>query len=272
MNPRCTQAAADRRSGLLHESARRGTQVVVSHHDARGWQILRSRFVACDPDGRRLILSPLMPEKGSTPAELAPGSMLGVTFRHGHKKCMFSTALQRLADHDGGDGLTRSAVWVGWPDHVQQLQRRVYYRVPPPPGTTIHVRIRVQPGPPPGQALDRSADPSADRAPDRALQGVVENFSAGGMRVQTTSPGRLAEGAAVVVSFALRNERPVFELDAVCRHSSETGPGPTAVGLQFVGLEASEKGRETLIALARVVTEFHRVRARHGLPESRRAR
>ncbi len=119
MNQLLNDAAADQRSSLLREAVRRGTRVVVSHHGPDGWRTLRTKFVGYDESCRSLVLSPLVSEAGTDPVELAPGELLGVTFRHGHKKCMFSTALQRFADHQAGGTLTRAAAWLNWPDHLR---------------------------------------------------------------------------------------------------------------------------------------------------------
>lgn len=263
MNQLLNDEAADRRSSLLREAVRRGTHAVVSHHGPDGWRTLRTKFVGYDERRRSLVLSPLIPEAGTEPAELVPGELLGVTFRHGHKKCMFSTALQRFADHEIGGDLTRAAAWLNWPDHLQKLQRRVYYRVPPPTGCTIPVSVRVR--------------PPADQAETSTVEvsGIVEDISAGGMRIRTESPDLLSEGACVQVRFAPQHERETFDLQAVCRHTSGAADGEPTVGLQFIGLEASAKGQEMLIRLARVVTEFHRSRSRRpqaGLPGRRRSR
>ena len=263
MNQLLNDEAADRRSSLLREAVRRGTHAVVSHHGPGGWRTLRTKFVGYDQRRRSLVLSPLIPEAGTEPVELAPGEILGVTFRHGHKKCMFSTALQRFADHETDGGLTRSAAWLTWPDHLQKLQRRVYYRVPPPTGCTIPVSVRVR--------------PSADQTGIGTVEvgGIVEDLSAGGMRIRPQSPELVREGACVQVSFAPQHERETFDLEAVCRHTSDAADGEPTFGLQFIGLEASARGQEMLIRLARVVTEFHRIRTgrpRSGLPGRRRSR
>ncbi len=263
MNQLLNDEAADRRSSLLREAVRRGTHAVVSHHGPGGWRTLRTKFGGYDQRRRSLVLSPLIPEAGTEPVELAPGEILGVTFRHGHKKCMFSTALQRFADHETGGSLTRAAAWLNWPDHLQKLQRRVYYRVPPPTGCTIPVSVRVR--------------PPADQAETSTVEvsGIVEDISAGGMRIRTESPDLLSEGACVQIRFAPQHERETFDLQAVCRHTSGAADGEPTVGLQFIGLEASAKGQEMLIRLARVVTEFHRSRSRRpqaGLPGRRRSR
>lgn len=263
MNQLLNDAAADQRSSLLREAVRRGTHVVVSHHGPDGWRTLRTKFVGYDESRRSLVLSPLVSEAGTDPVELAPGELLGVTFRHGHKKCMFSTALQRFADHQAGGTLTRAAAWLNWPDHLQKLQRRVYYRVPPPKGRTVPVSVRV--------------GPSADQPETSTVEvsGILEDISAGGMRIRGESIDLLREGANVQVCFAPRHERDIFDLEAVCRHTSGDADGEPTLGLQFIGLEASTKGQEVLIRLARVVTEFHRSRLRRpqgGLPGRRRSR
>ncbi|MCH7813516.1 MAG: PilZ domain-containing protein [Planctomycetes bacterium] len=249
MNP--TLYVSDtRRDEIIVDAARRQTPVVVTRHDGSGWRTHKSRLVGCDEQARKLYLElPQSGKGGST--DLTEGELLGIAFRRGHKKCLFN-AVVRPADTDlACIPAVGKAIPVDWPDQMQELQRRVYQRAGPPPGNPIRVCFEPRVG---------------DRASGPAGEGVLDDLSAGGIRVRCAAAGRLEVGDHFRITFALRSRGPGFTLDAVYRHCESTPDQRYSLGFQFVGLETSSQGQEALASLARTVTDFQRGALRRRTP------
>jgi hypothetical protein len=241
-----------RRDEIIADAARRRTPVVLTRHDdGGGWKTYKSRFLGCSERARHLYIE--QPGgwgegPGPTPER---GELLGVAFRRGHKKCLFN-AMVRSCPGDGPGGAPHSQGFaIGWPDELQELQRRVYQRACPPPDRSIKARFW--------------ADPPAT-GPERARVGILQDLSAGGMRVRCADDAGLEMGDNVKIAFALRSREPRFVLDALYRHCEPNSDGTCSLGFQFLGLETSREGHETLARLARTVTTFQRaaIRRRYG--------
>lgn len=231
-----------RRDEIIVDAARRQTQVVVTRHDGSGWRTHKSRLVGCDEQARTLYLE--LPQSGpGGSSDLTDGELLGIAFRRGHKKCLFNATVRPADTYRASIPVVGTAVPVDWPDQMQELQRRVYQRACPPPSN--HIRVGFEPR-------------MGNHASGAAGEGVLEDLSAGGIRVCCTTGGGLEVGAHFRITFALRSRGPGFALDAVYRHCEPTPDQRYSLGFQFVGLETSSQGQETLAHLARTVTDFQR--------------
>jgi c-di-GMP-binding flagellar brake protein YcgR len=144
-----------------------------------------------------------------------------------------------------------TAFSVSWPDEIQEVQRRAYQRATPPAGHAIAVRFWNSVTGPDG--------------PQRR-SGVMEDLSAGGLRVRTSEAYGLNEGDTVQVSFSVRSRGPAFVLDANFRHREQAPEGQWLLGFQFVGLESSRQGQQTLGELVKTVTGFQRQGVRTKSP------
>jgi c-di-GMP-binding flagellar brake protein YcgR len=252
-----------RKNELIAEAIDRQTLCVISARHADGWWTGKSRFVA-GPSvvGRMLIELPPEATAGDILA-FSPGEKLGISFRKGPKKGMFSTVVlgrERIADEEAGAPV--GGIEGQWPDALQEFQRRVYYRAVPP-GRRIPVRLW------PGGVAARKDVESAGQG---VWSGTLWDLSAGGLRVLTDKVAgeTFIEGERVGCSFTPRPRGETFVLDCLFRHQQAEHEGVTSVGLQFVGLEATEEGRLTLAKLARVVTEFQRGQPGGGRQRSSR--
>jgi c-di-GMP-binding flagellar brake protein YcgR len=169
-----------------------------------------------------------------------------VTFRTGHKKCVFGTVVEP------GDGhTTESVVTLRWPDHLQQIQRRLFERAQPPQGTVIPVR------------LWREGSSAGPREEVRSIRhGQLEDLSAGGMRVKAHDASEFHAGRTYRCVFTPRAGGPSIVVDAFARHRQAADQGRASIGFQFVGLEATPEGRRVLARIARTVSQFQRARSR----------
>lgn len=235
-----------RRDQILREAVDNATKVVLTCRGSDGWQTIKTAFAIGVREDRCLRLTHV---EGPP---LESGQRVGVAFRRGHRKYVFSAAVEGT-DPDGTLVLRRPAI-------IQQMQRRVYQRACPPPGRPISVTIWA------GHVED-----DAEHAPTGSplLQGEVEDLSVGGIRVRASSCPVLPEGTAVACSLCLTSRGTPALVNALYRHGERKNEC-FSIGFQFIGLETRADGTEVLSLLARTVTNFQRAAARRRPHGSRR--
>jgi hypothetical protein len=215
-------------------------------------------------EGRIIVASPAEAGGDSTQT-LGAGERIGLSFRRGHKKCMCATTVvgHTLCDTET-PGIRAACLELQWPQTLQELQRRVYYRVTPP-GKPVLIRLWR------GGVVAR---PNAEQQPRGIVTGTMLDLSAGGVRVVSTDvdPEMFTEGESIGCAFTPKARGETFVLDAIFRHFLRDAQGQMSFGLQFVGLEATDRGRKMLSSLARVVTDFQRENARGSQRADRGAR
>ncbi len=246
-----------KRDEVLMECADRRCPVVLSHRLDSGWATYKSRILAVDSAGKYLILEQPMPETGQAPPELAIGEKIGVSFRRGHKKCMCCVEVAKIIQFDLEDGVVVPAFEVPWPEKLQEMQRRMYFRAAVPAGRRIEVCLWE------GGAMDRAAD---DLKATPHHSGMLQDISAGGCRVlvDAVRDPCLQEGDTVGLQFQPDPRSEPLLLDAMFRHSEPMSSSRISLGFQFVGLETTLEGRRMLQALSRVVSAFLRIDIRRN--------
>jgi len=189
---------------------------------------------------------------------------VGVNFKHAYGKFVFDTvvvALEPSADPDAGGTIVLTA-----PDRVGVVQRRSYFRVNVPESLKVTVVLWHRAG---------------GRQPQEPLHNYVEarlvDISAGGAQVVVPmNNGRVESGPGaptfdfhkgqfvgvrltplpfetpLIFNAQIRNMLPTADHAALC------------LGLQIVGLEASEEGREVLARLAGVVERYYDMNQANG--------
>ncbi|HRX85112.1 MAG TPA: PilZ domain-containing protein [Phycisphaerae bacterium] len=244
-----------RKNEIVVSSIEKEIPCVLTRRSERGWQPYKSHFVAAPGEVGRMFISA---DEGSTLGDapaLVSGERVGLTFRRGHKKCMCATmVLDPALDVPAAGQRLMKCVELQWPDALQELQRRVYHRATPP-GRRVHVRFW------PGGVAARAA---VEAGEGKILGGMMLDLSAGGISILTTdvAPDSFVEGDAIGCAFAPKPRGEMLVLDATFRHLERQKDGGMALGLQFVGLETSERGRQMLSLLAGVVTDYQRGHAR----------
>jgi len=236
----------EQRDEILADSINRRLRVMVTHHLPEGWRTYKSSFLSGTRLSGTILLKVLVPE--NTPDSTLPqaGGPCGVTFRLGHKKCMFSTVVRSGVSENGA-----LLVTVNWPENLEQLQRRAYERVAPPRDTVVAVRF--WPEEPDSNAVENGRN---------IRHGQLEDVSASGMRVKTSDLGDIEVGRTYRCVFAPQPGAPVVIADAVLRHREAADHGRASLGFHFVGLEVTPEGRKLLDRIARIVIQFQRARRR----------
>ncbi len=217
---------------------------VISRRNDVGWQVCKSHLISGDTCVGRLRLAFPHMCQGEAAPEFACGDQVGVTFRRGHKKCMFSTKVIEVDESDGGQ------IVMEWPDAVQEMQRRVYQRAAPV-GRRVHVRFWI------GGVAARA---QVEESGPGIMTGVLKDLSAGGMRITVSGidVGMFAEGESIGCAFTPKPRGETIVIDSVFRHVQMEDDGTVSVGVQFVGLETTLAGRNQLADIARVVSDFQR--------------
>ena len=237
----------EQRDQILEDSIERQRLLVITHHSLQGWRAFKSQFVSGSSVSRVILVRTPLPREGAVTTPPEPGDTLGVTFRLGHKKCMFETRLEEVPGQTEED-----VVALRWPDQLQQLQRRAYERAEPPKGVVVPVRLWRE-----------EASPATPVEARSVRYGQLEDLSAGGMRVKVADPREFHVGATFRCAFAPRPGKPALVVDALIRHREAGEQGRTSIGFQFIGLETTPEGRRVLERLARTVSHFQRTRSRN---------
>lgn len=232
---------------IIEDSIRRRSRAVLTSKCSSGWRTFKAKFVEGTRTSGKLRFLVRFPPAEPAPILPTPGGTVGVTFRVGHKKCMYSTTLGSLEQRDDGTLFT-----VGWPEYLEQLQRRAYERVPPPRGSVVAVRFWREYA---GAAGDGSRT---------VRHGQLEDVSAGGMRIQVSDMSDIEMHALYKCVFAPRSGAPSLVLEATLRHQEAADKGRASLGFQFIGLETTADGRRTLDQLARFVKQYQHADRHHS--------
>jgi c-di-GMP-binding flagellar brake protein YcgR len=227
--------------GVIEEAVRRRTPVTLSHRASDGWQTIKSQLVEpARATGRIHVESP-----ADAADALEVGTLLGVSFRRGHKKCMFAGKVEARTSVRC-DGRDVSTLALSNPDVIQLLQRRVYHRTPVPDSKRIEVSIHP---PAPGSNGGGSG---------RDYRGLLRNVSVGGMAVAVPRDANtsLSSGQTLIATIHLPGGAPL-ETDVNYRHQAIVGD-ELQLGFQFVGLETTAAGREVLARLSQFSLQLQR--------------
>jgi c-di-GMP-binding flagellar brake protein YcgR len=231
----------DRGMEWLDEAIAEQAPVTLHIKTKLGWTIAKSRFLGGSREARQITVA--------CPSEIlhkevivSPGWTLGVAFRHAHKKCIFETEVLAL---ERGTAHQSAALVVRWPAQMQQFQRRVYSRTPVPDHLTIPVNVSKE------VAVN-------DAPPPMPKRGILLDLSAGGMSIAVTrdQQQRWRRGDVLKCLVPLEPAHEPRALTGRLCHLQTTPQGHMRMGLQFVGLEGSAEGLETLQSIARATSRF----------------
>lgn len=236
----------------LAEAVRRRVPVSMTCRVRGVWHNLHSGIVK---QGReRLWLR--LPDCDDDPADdalkIAEGMMLGMTFKLGHHKHIFNTPVEAVCGVKTDGGETLRAVCVPAPAKMQRIQRRAYYRVEVPRNRSVLATFWHG-----GQDGDQSV----------RWEGWVTNISAGGFQVRLADRAapNIGAGDVIGVRIEVGQEFEPILADAQFRQRISDPPpthGVALLGFQFVGLNESLRGRQTLSRIGQIVRGFQRVMGR----------
>jgi hypothetical protein len=247
MNPTHLLDAAGQ-SKVLEWAQAKQIALTVSVLPGAQWNHLRSQLLRFDSGESLLQIVYPVPADHQTPPEIVAGQELGVSFRRGHKKCIFvSPVVMRQVDATA-QGQAVETLILRAPRAVREMQRRLYQRVIISPDRMIPAK------------LWQGGAPRTDEACWPLCAGRVGNISLGGLLidVRVDQNPRLTVGEVAGVEITTRPSKPPLVAQAQYRHCVLLSPERLGLGLQFIGFEQDTPGRATLSEVADFVRELRR--------------
>lgn len=229
-------------------AAGRRVPVTVTVPTAESWTNLHSRLVAVR-DGH-LLLEPPGAGQGRPPREFAPGQKVGLSFKLKHYKHICTAIVSGTEPFTLDDGTPLQLLSVCGPARMQRIQRRAYIRADVPPNRLVRASVWLG---------GRRNEPSGASAESPVWSGRVTNLSAGGFQLQTRDElaGELEVGDNVGVRMIFGAGEQVLYGDAQFRHLQDHRDA-RVLGFQFLGLDQTRRGRQTLREISIRVSEFQR--------------
>jgi hypothetical protein len=271
---------------------------IMSYLSKDKWHV--AKVVLKDLRGERLYVENCRTGGKPHPINIRPDQPVGVNFKHAYGKFVFDTVvvgLEPSADPEAG-----GTIVLAVPQCVGVVQRRSYFRVNVPTSLRVNVVLWHRTGH--RAAEDRTHVYCEGRLIDISAGGAqvvipLKHGAAGGPAgLEAGSPAENAAPAGVAPSVVgtaqgptgMTPPRPAAAGTADFRKGQFLGVRftpmpyeiplmfnaqvrnvlPTAdhtglcLGLQIVGLEASEDGRQTLSRLAQVVERYHQINQSDG--------
>ncbi len=218
---------------------------VLTIRDDQGWQTFKARFLERDARQRYFVLDYLAIDAALLPP-LSPGQVVGVSFRQKSRKFLFATLVEAKGHFVLDDRTTVPAIRFRWPEHIDELQRRAYYRTPVPDDLTLLASLW------PGGLAARTA---AQRDSLQIITGDLADLSCGGalVRLHQAQPPTWADGQTLGAEFQLPDGQPPLIVDVRYRGARPVGRETLSAAVQFVGLELAPDGRRVLQRLAQAV-------------------
>jgi len=218
---------------ILCEAASACLELQVTVKLARQWQNRSTRFTRRFEAGRHLVV------RNPFPADcpIKPGQLLGCSFRKGQRKFMFTSAVLAC------EQLEAPELTIAWPDNLQQMQRRFFARAAVPPD--MHIPVKIWP------AVIALTCACPDDPP-LATARLVDISAGGGLIKMPKDSYQLDLDMALLIEMQLPDsDQPVCVEACVRRKADVLTEGRVIYGLQFVGLDQTPAGRQTLQRLGR---------------------
>ena len=214
------------------------------------WSVFDIWAGSCSDSGLRIRVASENPKEFNA----QKNQPVGICFRHEHHNYIFETIITEPPTPESPDELT-----VELPDKIERMQRRAYDRQPIP--TSLNVRATFWHR---GHIKDSDPKPHEDY-----WQGKLENLSVGGTMIRTGQDHRdfFSMGQLVGVQFTPMSYQKPILLEGCVRHL-DTPPAEEAllVGVEFLGLEASPEGRDTLHRLLEIVETYEKLNKKNESP------
>jgi c-di-GMP-binding flagellar brake protein YcgR len=169
------------------------------------------------------------------------GQLLPCSFRKGHRKYLFVSAIIDSTRLDL-DGRSEEAYILAWPEGIQQVQRRLYFRAAIP--NEMALAVKIWPSTPAMDVTPPAAPPIE--------AGQLIDISAGGAQVELKSTDNLVLDRSYLCEIEMpKPEHSVLVQAQARRVQVVPGANQCRFGMQFVSLDHSPRGQETLLKLAR---------------------
>ena len=240
---------------VLQEVVERQSPAIMSYLSKDKWHVAKVILTSIAQD--RLRVEGCHSAGKAHPINIRTNQPVGVNFKHAYGKFVFDTivvGLEPSADPQAG-----GTIVLATPDRIGVVQRRSYFRVNVPESLKVNVVI-----------WHRTASREPKEPMHNYFEGRLVDISAGGAQVLLPARGRRPDGAPgdavpdfhkgqfvgvrltplpfetpLVFNAQIRNILPTADHSHLC------------LGLQIVGLEASDEGRQILARIATVVEQYY---------------
>jgi len=189
---------------------------------------------------------------------------VGMNFKHAYGKFVFDTVVVGL--EPSSDPAAGGTIVLAVPERLGVIQRRSYFRVNVPPVLKVNVVL-----------WHRTGKRTPNDKTHAYFEGRLMDISAGGAQIivplkhspdaqaGTAGEADFHKGQFMGVRFTPMPYETPLMFNAQIRNVLPTADHTNlCIGLQIVGLEASEEGREVLSRLATVVEHYHKVNQMNG--------
>lgn len=240
---------------------------IMSYLSKDKWHV--AKVVMKDLRGGRLYIENCHACGKPHPINIQIGQPVGVNFKHAYGKFVFDTtvvSLEPSCDPEAG-----GTIVLAEPQQVGVVQRRSYFRVNVPRSLRVNVVL-----------WHRTSHRYQDDRTHAYSEGTLMDISAGGAQVilprkdarpcvaPAGSEGRAGEsefrkGQFLGIRFTPMPYETPLMFNAQVRSVLPTADQANlCLGLQIVGLEASDEGRQVLSRLANVVERYHQINQSEG--------
>jgi hypothetical protein len=230
---------------------------IVSYLSRDKWHV--TKVIMSKLQGDKLYVEGCHAADKAHPLNIQIGQPLGVNFKHSYGKFVFDTSVVGLepSSNPNAGGM----IVLGVPSRIGVVQRRSYFRVNVPESLKVKVVL-----------WHRLSGHKPGETPHGYCEGRLVDISAGGAQVviplksgPNGQPAKEEEfefhrGQFVGTRFTpMPYEMPVM-FNAQVRNILPTADRQNlCLGLQIVGLEASDEGRQTLSHLASIVDKYYQL-------------
>ena len=255
---------------------------IMSYLSKDKWHV--AKVVMKDLKGNKLYVENCHPSGKPHPINIQIDQPVGVNFKHAYGKFVFDTTVVSL--EPSCDPETGGTIVLAEPQRIGVIQRRSYFRVNVPRSLRVNVVL-----------WHRTGRRIADERTHAYSEGCLMDISAGGAQVivpcrdarscVSTASGQggaaigesgFRKGQFLGVRFTPMPYETPLMFNAQVRNVLPTADHTSlCLGLQIVGLEASEEGRQVLGRLAKVVDCYHQINQSEGrslqtaIPEENRS-
>lgn len=240
---------------------------IMSYLSKDKWHV--AKVVMRELSGDKLYVEGCHASGRPHPINIRAQQPVGVNFKHAYGKFVFDTsvvALEPSSDPEAG-----GTIVLAVPDRIGVIQRRSYFRVNVPESLKVKVVL-----------WHRTSQHKTKGSGHEYFEGRLMDISAGGAQLTVpmkasgssdlsgVSETEFRKGQFVGVRFTPMPYETPLMFSAQIRNVLPTADrAELCLGLQIVGLEASDEGREVLSRLAAVVDRYYQINQTAGADHER---
>ena len=240
----------DQMDALLRQAVHDGLCGTISVLRNGKWNVLNIRIIAAGESDIRIRCV----SEDNQGLNLKKNQPVGICLRQDHHNYIFESSITDPPTPESPEELT-----IDLPDKIEKMQRRAYDRQPIPADMNVRALFWHR-----GYLNNANQTPREDY-----WQGKLENLSAGGTMIRVGQDHRkfFSKDQLVGVQFTPMSYQKPLLLEGCVRHL-DTPPTEESllVGVEFLGLEASPEGRDTLHRLLEVVDAYEKMNQKNKTP------